>query len=139
MVQSSRNVPFCIRSFLLQLSLYGQKSMETILGELRPEIFLPGKVGTGDLEHGSALLKDGSMLPFLGEGHGSNPYFSLHSKKLFFVGNRPTGDSALKNRNIRYVNVERLKSTLNAYINGLVNIYCLAISALVKQFDIKGL
>ena len=84
MVQSSRNAPFCVPSFLLQLSLYGQKSLETVLDELRPEIFIPGKVGTGDFEHGS-------MWPFSGEGHGTNPYFSHDSKRLFFVGNRAIG------------------------------------------------
>ncbi len=65
MIRKVMIIPLGALFVVSHFSLYAQRSMETVLEELRPEIFLADNVSTGDFEYGSALSKDGATFVFI--------------------------------------------------------------------------
>lgn len=95
------------------------EKLQTILTNLQPSLFAPNTVSTNQFEYGSSLSPDGKkfafvralarfehsaivishklgdtwqtpkLLPFSGEFHDTNPYFSKDSNIFYFTSRRP--------------------------------------------------
>ncbi|KZN66448.1 hypothetical protein N473_08640 [Pseudoalteromonas luteoviolacea CPMOR-1] len=112
-------VALLMSAFSAQWSVHADDKLATILNNLEPSLFAPNTVSTNQFEYGSSLSPDGNkfafvralarfsnsalvmthkkggvwqtptLLPFSGEFHDTNPYFSKDSNTFYFTSRRP--------------------------------------------------
>ncbi|MBQ4880297.1 PD40 domain-containing protein [Pseudoalteromonas luteoviolacea] len=112
-------IALLISVFSAQWSVQADDKLTAILNNLEPKLFAPNIVSTNQFDYGSSLSPDGkkfafvralarfshsalvithkqggswqtpTLMPFSGEFHDTNPYFSKDSNTFYFTSRRP--------------------------------------------------